>query len=436
MAKAPAGLPKLDLRSLPGPETILRRSLPNGLVILAREAHSSPSVVVSGYLEVGSLDEPASKSGLADLTASGLTRGTQRRSFSEIYEAVESIGANLSLGAGTHNTSFRAKSLAEDLELMLELLADVLCQPSFPKGQVDRLRAEKLTGLAIRDQDTGAVAQLAFDELVYRDHPYRLPSDGFRETVSGLTAAEARAFHHRFYGPRGLVMAVVGAVRAGAAAEAVERWFGDWRNPRQPEQDELPSVQPLPEDPRRRISLPGKSQADVVLGAAGPSRFDPDYLPAALGNSVLGRFGMMGRLGDVVRESAGLAYHVSSSLAGGPGPGAWQVNAGLAPDHIERAVALIRKEVGRFVEQGVTRQELTDSQANFIGRLPLQLESNEGVAGALINVERYRLGLDYYRRYPDSVAHVTRAQVQQAARRFLDPERLAVAVAGPEAAEG
>jgi zinc protease len=173
-----------------------------------------------------------------------------------------------------------------------------------------------------------------------------------------------------------------------------------------------------------------------MMGVAGPSRFDADYLAASIGNSILGRFGLMGRLGDVVRESAGLAYSVSSSLSGGPGPGPWQISAGVAAQNVERAISLIRRELGRFLEKGVTSRELTDNQANFIGRLPLQLESNEGVAGALINIERFQLGLDYYQRYPDLVRQVTRAQVAATARRFLDPDHLAVAVAGPESSKG
>jgi zinc protease len=97
---------------------------------------------------------------------------------------------------------------------------------------------------------------------------------------------------------------------------------------------------------------------------------------------------------------------------------------------------LIRQEIRRFVEGGVSSQELRDNQANFIGRLPLQMESNEGVAAALVNMERFRLGLDFYQRYPDLVASITREQVLATSRRFLEPDLMAIAVAGPAGAEG
>jgi zinc protease len=429
------GFPKLDIRSLPGPETIQRRMLPNGLTILARENFSSPSVVLSGSLMVGALDESPAQGGLADLTASGLMRGTTLRTFEKIYESIESLGASLSFGAGTHSTSFHGKSLAEDVRVLLVLASEVLRSPEFPKSQMARLRAEKLTALSIRDQDTGSVAQLTFDELLYANHPYSLPSDGYRETVSSLSENTVRAFHRRTYGPRGMLLAVVGAVRADEALDAVEAAFGDWRNPKQPTQPGIPSVSGLTGIVRRDRTLPGKSQSDVVIGGIGPSRYDPDYLAAALANSILGRFGLMGRLGDVVRASAGLAYSVASSLAGGPGPGPWQVMAGVAPANVERAIDLIRKEIRRFVEGGVTPQELKDNQANFIGRLPLQMESNEGVAAALVNMERFRLGLGYYQCYPDLVASITREQVLATSGRFLVPDLMAIAVAGPAVVE-
>ncbi len=430
------GLPTLDVRSLPGPETIQRRVLPNGVTILARENFSSPSVVLSGSLTAGALDESRDQAGLADLTASGLMRGTASHSFEKIYESIESLGASLAFGAGTHSTSFRGKSLAEDLRVLLALASECLRSPEFPKAQMTRLRAEKLTALSIRGQDTGSIAQLTFDELLYGDHPYSLPSDGYRETVASLTRETVRAFHRRTYGPRVMLLAVVGAVRAEEALDAVQAVFGDWQNPRQSVQAAIPPVTGLTGIVRRDRALPGKSQSDVVIGGVGPSRYDPDYLAAALGNSILGRFGLMGRLGDVVRASAGLAYSVASSLAGGHGPGPWQVMAGVAPANVERAIDLIRQEIRRFVQDGVSSHELRDNQANFIGRLPIQMESNEGVAASLVNMERFCLGLDYYQRYPDLVASITRDQVLATARRFLEPDLMAIAVAGPATAEG
>ncbi|MGA9191560.1 MAG: pitrilysin family protein [Anaerolineales bacterium] len=435
MSVASDSMPQLDVEALPGPETIARRELSNGMVLLARENFASPSVVVAGNLMAGSLNEAPEKAGLADLTASALMRGTRSRSFDEIYQTIESIGASLSIGAGSHHTSFRGKALAEDLQVILDLLNDVLRSPAFPKRDIEQLRAEKLTGLALRDQDTSSVADMAFDKLLYRRHPYSQPSDGYPDTVGTLTVADLRAFHKRAYGPRRAILAIVGAVKAEKALDAVEALFGDWSARGLDEPPEVPDAPALRKAARKNVVMEGKTQVDLVMGAAGPRRSDPDYLAASLGNNVLGRFGLYGRIGDRVRQQEGLAYYAYSSVSGGSGPGPWKISAGVNPANADRAAELIKAEIKRFTEKKIAKSELTDNQANFIGRLPLQLESNGGVAGGLVYIERHGLGLDYYQKYPQSIMNISREDVLDAARHYLDPDRLALAVAGPRLPE-
>jgi zinc protease len=387
--------------SLPNPDNILRTELPNGIVVLARANFNSPSVFMAGYLSAGSLFEPEEKLGLADFTALAMMRGTTRRNFQQIYDALETVGASLGISGGTHSAAFGGRSLAEDLPLLLDLLAEALRQPTFPPEQVERLRAQLLTGLAIRLQDTTEMASLAFDQLVYAGHPYSRPDDGYPETIQAITPADLSAFHARHYGPRGLVITVAGAVDPEQAVEKVAQALGDWINPDQPNLPPLPPVTPLTGIITRQVEVPGKSEADILIGAVGPIRRSPDYLAASLGNSILGQFGMFGRIGKVVREQAGLAYSVSSSLSGGVGPGPWLVSAGVAPENTEKTIELIRGEITRFVSQSVTADELADSQASYIGRMPLSLESNGGVVGALLSLERYGLGWTITHASPD-----------------------------------
>jgi zinc protease len=418
--------------ALPGPDDITRTELANGIVILSRANFNSPSVTISGYLPAGALFDPDQKLGLADFTVSALMRGTNNRSFQDIFNALESVGASLGLGGATHTIGFNGKTLAEDLDLLLDLLSEALRRPIFPEEQVERLRAQLLTSLAIRSQDTGQMASLAFDKLVYDGHPYSRPEDGYPETVQAITRTDLQQFHRQHFGPRGMVIAVVGAVEPAQAIDKVSHSLADWDNPEQSEPAALPTLNPRSEAKTERVTIPGKSQSDIILGTAGPPRRSEDFLSASLGNSVLGQFGMMGRLGEAVREKFGLAYHVGSTLSGGFGPGPWYVSAGVNPDNVEQAIDLINKEISRFVTEPVSDEELADSQANFIGRLPLSLESNAGIAAALSNLERYQLGMDYYLRYPDLIKSITSEEVLVVARRYLDPKMLAVAVAGPD----
>jgi zinc protease len=379
----------------------------------------------------GNLFDPDEKLGLASFTASALMRGTQGKDFQAIYESLESVGAGLGFSGGTHTTSFSGRALAEDLDMLFGLLSQALRSPVFPVDQIERLRAQYLTALAIRAQDTGEMASLAFDELVYDGHPYSRPEDGTPETMQAIDRADLVEFHQKHFGPRGMVVVVVGGVDPQEAVEKTARAFEDWTNPDQPQPFVLPDLRPMEATKTRKTTLQGKSQSDLVLGGVGPPRRSPDYLAASVGNNILGQFGMFGRIGSAVRERAGLAYYAYSSLGGGLGPGAWYVSAGVDPGDVEAAIDLIRQEIARFVKEPVEPDELEDTKTHYIGRLPLALESNGGVAGALLNLERYRLGLDYYRRYPGLVSAISREEVLEAARTYLDPNKLGISIAGP-----
>ena len=420
----------MTIHSLPGPDDIVRRELPNGIVVLLRPNLSSLSVVVTGYLSAGAIFEPDDKLGLASFTALALMRGTTQHDFQQIYDGLESNGASLGIDGGTHSIGFYGHALAEDLDLLIGTLSETLRQPVFPADQVERLRNQLLTGLAIRAQDTAEVASLAFDELVYDGHPYSRPEDGYPETIRSIKREDLVAFHEKHLGPRGMVISIVGGVDTERALESVARFLGDWKNPNQPIQPDLPSLKPLSGTISRQVNIPGKSEADIVMGVAGPPRRSLDFLVASLGNNILGQFGMYGRIGESVREKSGLAYHASSSLSGGIGPGPWLFIAGVDPKNLEKVIALMRQEIARFISEPVTSEELADSQANYIGRLPLSLESNAGVASALLNLERYNLGLDYYQRYPDLIQAITPAEILETALRYLHPDNLAIATAG------
>jgi len=417
--------------SLPGPDDITREILPNGITVLTRSNFNSPSVVVTGYFGAGGLCDPDDKLGLAEYTSYALMRGTKTRSFDEIYHELESVGASLGFSSGVHTSGFNARSLAEDLPLLLRLMSEALITPSFPRTEMEKLRAQLLTGLSIRAQDTSDMASMVFDQLLFKGHPYSRPEDGYPETIQNIRRDDLVKFHRDYYGPRGMVIAIVGAVTAEEAVKQVKRAFGDWQPRGQKEAPKLPELKLLKKTVSKHHHIPGKSQSDMVIGTNGPRRRDPEYLSASLGNNILGQFGMMGRIGEVVREKSGLAYYVYSSLSAGTGPGSWEVSAGVNPQNVKKALGLIQNELDRFAQDGVTEDELADSKANFIGRLPLSLESNGGVANALLNVERHQLGLDYYRRYADLVKAVTRDDVLSTARKYLDVNRLAIAVAGP-----
>lgn len=415
----------------PNSKNVVRQELPNGIVILAYENFASPSIVIEGLVRAGALAEDRETAGLANFTASCLMHGTQKRTYDQIYEELEAVGAELGFSGDFHSSGFSAHGLVEDTALLLELLADSLRQPTFPEEQVAKVKGQILTGLQMRANDTGSMANLAFYELVYAGHPYGRSATGYLETVTPLTSQELADFHARHYGPQGAIVTVVGAMPAAEAIARVTAVLGDWQNDKQ---QVVTAVADMPRPTRlvrSQINMPDKHQADIRLGLPGPRRSAPDYLDASLMNTILGVFGMMGRIGLNVREEQGLAYYAYSQLSGGLGPSPWAASAGVSTAAIEQTIASILDEVDRIQNEPVPADELADNQAYRTGSMPVALETNSGLADVLTDIEFYDLGLDYLVEFADKLWAITPERIQAAAQKYLSTEQIGVAVAGP-----
>ncbi|MXX24013.1 MAG: insulinase family protein, partial [Caldilineaceae bacterium SB0668_bin_21] len=178
--------------------------------------------------------------------------------------------------------------------------------------------------------------------------------------------------------------------------------------------------------------MPGKVQSDVVIGCLAISRNHPDYHAVQVANNILGQFGMMGRLGENVRERQGLAYYSYSALDADIGIGPWVAFAGVNPQNVDQAIDSILHEFERLGQEPVTDEELSDSIANMTGTLPLRLETNDGVASILLNMEWFGLGLDYLQTYQDRIRSITKEDVQRVAAQYLRTDAYTLVTAGPD----
>lgn len=418
--------------SLPHSGNVAQAALDNGIRVYAYENFASPAVVMSGILQVGARDETPERAGLAGFVADCLSRGTQKYNYEKLFELPESIGAGVGVSGAMHTSSFYAKSLSEDMPLMLELLGEMLMRPTFPKAQLEKERAEWLSALEERQNSAGAMCGLAFNELCYPEgHPYRRDEEGYIASVRAITRKDVVDFHKTFYSPRGLSLVVVGAVKAAEAFERVAAALGGWRSER-PLRAAFPITPKLQGQPARHVTMPGKTQTSVTMGLPSLARNHPDWRACVIMNSILGQFGMYGRLGQSARKEEGLVYSIGSSFAGGPvAGGAWTLSAGTRPGTVARVIEIARAEVRRIQDKKVTPRELADNKSYFIGSLPLSMETNEGIAGQIMNMVRYDLGLDYLLSYPDVVNAITLDDIQRVAQTWLDADNFALATAGP-----
>ncbi len=423
--------------SLPGPHNIHTGQLSNGLRVWVYENFESQTVILDGYAPGGTVDEGPENPGLAEITATMLRRGTAHRSYDALNQAAEERGAFFGFDAGWHHLSFNAYALAEDFEAILALLAESLLHPAFPQDELEKVRQDALTHLEQRKYSTRGMALYAFHQQVFPPgHPYHEDLEGEMEAVRRFRREDLIRFYQEKVTPTGGVIVVVGAVPTVQVLETLERFLGSWRHPQAQPDFSIPPRPQLAQRTSRHVHVRGKSQSDIVLGWPGIARTDPDFDGMLVCNTILGRFGMGGRLGRRIRQEMGLAYYASSTFSASRGARTWRLQAGVHPRHVEDAVAAMLAEVTRIIQQPVTPQELEDAHHYLIGSLPLRLESNGGIARNLVTMALYDLGMDYLQTYADRIRRVDQDTILRVARTYLHPDRYALAVAGPWDEEG
>ena len=412
------------------PISPLRRTLPGGIVVVAKETNTTPAVTILVGLRAGAYYDPGGAEGTAALLARVLDRGTETRTAADIADELDGRGASLSVVAGRHQLTVSATCLAEDFESIFALVAEVICRPRLDEAEVETRRAELITAILQDEDDPGAVAVDVLMGRLYPTHPYGRRPRGTTATVRGITRADLVTFHRSWFGPEGTTVVVTGDVTPATVIQVTERWFSPWRAERCAEPP-LADVGLASTRDFFVVPMMSKAQADVAYGVIGVRRADPSYYDAWVMNNALGQYALGGRLGDSIRERQGMAYYVYSSLDATLAAGPLMIRAGVSAENVERTLASIDHELTLVREGGLTPKEYDESKQYLIGSIPRQLETNAGIAGFLLSAEFHGLGPDYDRDLPGFLEAVTLDGVNAVARRLLDPSKAAVVVAGP-----
>lgn len=407
-----------------------RRVLPNGVTLVAQANRLIPAVSLAIGVHAGAMVDPQDSPGTAALVARVLDRGAARYDADAIADALEGVGASLSVGAGRQQIVVSATCLVEHLASVLPVACAVTRTPTFPEAEVRTRRAELLTDIREAEDDPGAVAVDALLGAIYPDgHALGRPVRGRPDAVAALGREDLEAFHERWFRPSAATVVVVGDIEPARVLDQVTAELADWRGGAT-----RPVVPAPPAAGHRQLLLrpmPDKSQADVAYGFVGLARTDADYYAALVMNNALGQYALGGRLGDSIRERQGMAYYVFSNLEAGLAAGPLMVRAGVSSANVQRTIASIDHEIAAILRDGFTSAEIDDAVNYLVGSLPRQLETNGGIGGFLLSAELFGLGIDHDVQLPRRIAEVSHADVARVAARLLDPARAAVAVAGP-----
>lgn len=394
------------------------------IVLRAQNLEGLPVLAARVWLHGGSRVEDIP--GQAYLTGRLLVEGTRRRSWEEIAADGDQRGIAIHSVGAAESLVVSIDALAEDEDLVLSWLAEMLLEPVFPEDRFEWIRDQASTELEIFGSQAETKTGQAFLEQLYAPHPYcRLPQ-GNPDSLARLTPEDCAAFHQKTVGWGGCI-AICGAIDEQKAARRFEQLFGDLARPGS--RVALPPVEPPrgTQEARREISLPYAEQAILCAGHLTVARNHPQWTALQVAGAVLGSgTGVSGRLPSRIRERESLAYSVVTTTVGGAGLDAGRVVAyvGTSPAKVPRAVRAVREEIRRLVEDGIDETEFEEARSYLIGRDAFRRETARKQAGVLAESEFYGLHSDRSEWVVEQLNSLSRTDVEEAVRRWIHPDEI------------
>ena len=405
------------------------KTLTNGLRVFVVTDHREPAVAARlVLLSAGSIKDPSSMPGVAQMTAALLTQGTEKRSAREIAETIDFLGGTLQATADRDGTTITLDVVKKDLGTGMDLMSDAVLHPAFAPDELDRQRQQVLSSLQVQYADPNYLATLVFARVLYGNSAYGLPEAGTPRSVQEFRRDDFVKFHDANYAPNGALLAFAGDITPDEAFAITEKYFGLWQ--KTSVAADIPAAGSLTTGQHIwLLDKPDAVQTQIRLGKFSIRRSDPDYLPLEVTNHIFGG-SYNSRLNTEVRIKKGLTYDASSSLNAHRYAGSLSVNTFTRTETTVEALKLVMNLLGGMANGEITQQELNFARDYLAGVYPISCETAEQVADRVLIAAAFELPADYNQTYPAKVRAMSLDQVQTTARKYFTVKDLDIVLAG------
>jgi predicted Zn-dependent peptidase len=416
--------------------TITRTQLANGIPVEYVQRTAVPVTQVALAFDAGSAADAPQTRGLASMTLDLLDEGTSNLSSQQFAEDEERLGADVSTDNAGDRSYVSVNALSPNLAPSLDLLNDVLRDPAFRPGDIDRIRSQKLTSIAAIQKDPTKVAQRLLPSVLYgADHPYGGPGGGDPVAIAKFTSADFVAFKQRWLRPDNVKVFIVSDRPLAEIEPLLEQRFGNWTPPAVPKGvKNFAALPPRPTAPKiLLVNRPGAPQSSIIGAELLPIDSRADIVPFDTANDVLGGT-FLSRLNMDLRETKGWSYGVGGEESVLEHAVPYTVSAPVQADRTGDAIAELNAQINEFLTtKGVTQDELTDTVANNVNQLPGEFETSGAVLGAMMNMDALGRPDNYYETLAPKYRALTTASLDQAVRAALDPKGFTWIVVGDAA---
>ncbi|MBX9252542.1 insulinase family protein [Desmonostoc muscorum CCALA 125] len=405
-------------------------TLNNGLRVLLLSDRNVPTINISGKIDAGTEFDGNQKAGLANLTAINLMNGTQTKNALTLAKTLEDQGADLDFSASREGVNVTGEGLSANLPILIQTLADVLENATFPADQLELSRQRALTSLKVQLDDPTGLGRRVFQQAIYpEDHPFHsFPTE---ESLKNITRDDLLGFYQKHYRPDTTTIAIVGDFDPVKVKALLNEKFGKWQATGKPPVLKVPSVS-FPQTLKRlNPVIPGKAEAVTYIGYNGISRKDKRFYAALVLNQILGGDTLASRLGTEVRDRQGLTYGIYSAFAAGINPGPFLIQMQTAPGDAQKAIASTVALLKQLREQGVTEAELNTAKRSITNSYPVDLANPSNVSSIILDNAALGLSRAEIREFPQQIQAVNMAQIKQVIEDLIKPENLVIVTAGP-----
>ena len=420
--------PPAQPRSVQFPQPVEKR-LANGLRVIVIERAGAPLVAGQFLIRNGAESDPMELAGLSNMVADLITKGTQKRSATQIAEAVEALGGSLDSSARWDSSRVGVNVISSKIGPALEILSDVVRRPTFKEDEIERLRQQTIDDLTVELGEPSAIAEYVASRVVFGDTPYGKPLAGTTESITTITRNHIVQFHGRYYQPDNAILVLGGDIKPANAFRLAQQYFGDWERPR----NVIPPVAAPRLDASERsrvivVDKPDAGQAAVLVARAGITRRDADYYTGIVANSVLS--GYSGRLNQEIRIKRGLSYGAGSTLDARREVGPFSASAQTKNVSAAVVANLLMREVTRLSTEPVPEVEMVPRKAVVSGGFARNLETAAGLVSQVGALALHGIKFDEINRYLGNVQAITAADLQRFAAARLGAKETNIIIVG------
>lgn len=406
---------------------VWKSELKNGLKIYGITQSEIPLVQFSITLNGGLLLDNPSKVGVANLVSSMMMEGTKKKTPVELEEAIDELGAYISLYTTNESIVLQANCLASNFEKVYQLAEEILLEPRWDEKEFERVKKETIEILNRNKANPSIVATDIYRKLVYGDHILANNTLGTDQSVNSITIDDLKQYYTSNFSPSVSFVAIAGDVTKDKAEKVFSSLSGKWNA----KKVELPALAKSVRPEKSKIyfvDMPGAKQSELRVGYLALPYNDPDYYPAYVMNYKLGG-SFNGILNLILREEKGFTYGARSGFSGSLNPGAFTASTAVQSNATFESVKIIKDEITKYREN-ISDEDLSFTKNALIKSNALRLETLDAQLNMLLNIAKYNLPVDYIKKEEQTVKELTKEKHLQIAKKYLDPDRFIYLIVG------